>query len=115
MTETISPGAIATEPRTFPPSSECVKRAHIKSLDEYKKMYKRSIDDPDGFWSEIAEGFYWKQKWTKVREYDFKDTISIKYFLGAKTNVTYNALDRHLEKRGDQTAGRVTSPARTRS
>jgi acetyl-CoA synthetase len=67
-------------------------------------MYQRSIDDPEGFWAEVAEGFYWKQKWNKVREFDFKDSISIKYFLGAKTNITYNALDRHLEKRGDQPA-----------
>ena len=67
-------------------------------------MYKRSIDDPEGFWTEIANGFYWKQKWTKFREYDFKDTISIKYFLGGKTNICYNALDRHLDTRGDQVA-----------
>ncbi len=95
---------VETKERVFEPSSETVARAHIKSMDEYKKMYQHSIDDPEGFWGEVAEGFYWKEKWSKVREYDFKDTISIKYFLGAKTNITYNCLDRHLEKRGDQTA-----------
>ena len=104
MTETLTSDSAATGSRTFAPSRDTVERAHIQSIEHYREMYDRSIKDPDGFWSEMAEGFYWKQKWTKVREFDFKDKISIKYFLGAKTNVTYNALDRHLEKRGDQTA-----------
>ncbi len=90
--------------RLFRPSAEFVKRAHIKSMDEYKRMYDRSINDPEGFWGEVASGFYWKEPWTKVVEYDFKDKIWIKYFQGAKTNITYNCLDRHLEKRGDQVA-----------
>ncbi len=88
----------------FPPPAEVSKQAHIKSMDEYQQMYQRSVDDPEGFWGEIANGFYWKEPWTKVREYDFKDKISIKWFLGAKTNITYNCLDRHLEQRGDQVA-----------
>ncbi len=88
----------------FKPTAEFSAKAHVKSLDEYKAMYQKSVEDPEGFWGEIANGFYWKEKWTKVREYDFKDTISIKYFLGAKTNISYNCLDRHLDKRGDQTA-----------
>ena len=89
----------------FHPPAEFVKNAHISSYEAYKEMYDRSIKDPDGFWSEIAEkNFYWKEKWNKVREYDFKGGISIKWFAGAKTNITYNCLDRHLETRGDQTA-----------
>ncbi|UCG34403.1 MAG: AMP-binding protein, partial [Phycisphaerales bacterium] len=88
----------------FEPPPDFVKKAHIQSMDTYRKMYAESVKDPETFWSGIAEGFYWKQKWTKVREYDFKGSISIKYFIGAKTNITYNALDRHLEKRGDQVA-----------
>jgi acetyl-CoA synthetase len=89
----------------FHPPADFVKKAHIKSFEQYKQMYDRSIKDPDGFWGEIAEkNFYWKTKWTKVREYDFKGSISIKWFQGAKTNITYNCLDRHLETRGDQDA-----------
>jgi len=88
----------------FPPSAETSARAHISSMDQYKEMYNRSIQDPEGFWGEQAENFYWKEKWTKVREYDFKGSIDIKWFAGAKTNITYNCLDRHLEKRGDQVA-----------
>jgi acetyl-CoA synthetase len=67
-------------------------------------MYQRSIDDPEGFWSEMAEEFFWKKRWTKVREFDFKRDVFIRYYLGAQTNICYNALDRHLEKRADQTA-----------
>ena len=90
--------------QTFAPPADFARDAHIGSLERYREMYERSIADPDGFWSEVADGFFWKQKWSKVREFDFKGSISIKYFVGAKTNVAYNALDRHLEKRGDQTA-----------
>jgi acetyl-CoA synthetase len=90
--------------RTFPPSADFSATAHVRSLDEYRRMYERSIKDPEGFWGEVADGFHWKKRWTKVREYDFKNSISIKYFLGAQTNITYNALDRHLERRGDRTA-----------
>jgi len=90
--------------RKFNPPAQFVKQAHIKSMDEYKRMYDRSIKDPDGFWGEVANGFYWKQKWTKVCDYSFRDKISIKYFQGAKTNISYNCLDRHLEQRGNQVA-----------
>ncbi|MBU0716939.1 MAG: acetate--CoA ligase [Planctomycetes bacterium] len=88
----------------FQPPSGFAAKAHIKSFEQYQEMYKRSIEDPDGFWAEIAEGFHWQKRWDKVREFDFKNDISIKYFIGGKTNITYYALDRHLQKRGDQTA-----------
>ena len=92
------------EQKPFAPSKEFASHAHIQSLEQYRQMYQRSIEDPEGFWGEIAEGFYWRKKWTQVREYDFTDRISIRFFVGAQTNITYNAIDRHLEKRGDQTA-----------
>jgi acetyl-CoA synthetase len=88
----------------FRPSPEFAARAHVKSFEQYQQMYKRSIEDPEGFWTEIANTFHWQQRWNKFCEYDFKDTISIKYFVGAKTNICYNAVDRHLDKRGDQVA-----------
>ena len=88
----------------FEPSPDIVRRAYINSMSKYREMYQASIEDPDTFWAEVAEGFYWKQKWNRVREFDFHGDISIKYFLGAKTNISYNALDRHLAKRGDQIA-----------
>ncbi len=88
----------------FPPSSEAAARAHIGSMGQYQEMYQRSIDDPEGFWGDIAGEFHWHRRWDKVREFDFTDDISIQFFLGGQTNITYNALDRHLDTRGDQPA-----------
>ena len=75
----------------------------IKTYDEYKKVYQRSMDDPEGFWSEIAENFTWRKKWDKVLEWNFSEP-DVKWFQGAKLNITENCLDRHLEKMGDQPA-----------
>ncbi len=83
------------------------QNAWVKSMDEYKFLYQSSIDDPQGFWSDMAEGFYWKKKWDKVREYNYtlsKGPIQIEWFRGAQTNITYNCLDRHLDTRRDQIA-----------
>jgi len=66
-------------------------------MEEYEKMYKRSIEDPDGFWAEIAEkNITWFKKWDKVLEYDFKKP-EIKWFIGGKLNASVNCLDRHLK------------------
>jgi len=75
----------------------------IQSFDQYKAAYKKSIEDPEGFWSEIAENFQWHKKWDKVLEWNFKEP-SIKWFQGAKLNITENCLDRHLETSGDTPA-----------
>ena len=67
-------------------------------MDEYKKMWERSIKDPAGFWGEMASKHIdWFKKWDgAVEEYSFKDKIWLKYFVGGKLNITYNCLDRHL-------------------
>jgi acetyl-CoA synthetase len=91
----------------FEPKPEFREKAWIKSMDEYAKMYRRSLDDPEGFWGEIAEQFHWFKKWDKVMDYNYdltKGRIKIEWFRGAKTNITYNCLDRHLASRADQTA-----------
>jgi acetyl-CoA synthetase len=75
----------------------------LKTFDEYKKAYKKSIDDPESFWSAVANDFYWRKKWDKVLEWNF-DEPDIKWFQGAKLNITENCLDRHLQKFGDQPA-----------
>jgi acetyl-CoA synthetase len=83
------------------------ENAWIKSMDEYKAMYKKSVEDPEGFWGDIAETFYWEKKWDKVRDFNYsmsKGPVSIEWFKNAKTNITYNCLDRHLKTRGDQAA-----------
>ncbi len=75
----------------------------IKSYDEYKQAYQRSLADPEGFWGEVAGNFKWRKKWDKVLEWNFRDP-DVKWFAGGKLNITENCLDRHLEKRGDTPA-----------
>jgi len=84
------------EKRVFKPSEEVVKQAYIKSMDEYKKLFKRSIDDPEGFWGEMAEQLDWYKKWDKVLVEDFKEAKH-EWFVGGKLNVCYNCVDRHLK------------------
>ncbi len=85
------------EQRKFPPPEEFSKKAHIKNMQEYEQMYRRSVEDPEGFWSEMAEEHLsWYQKWEKVLEYDFQKPY-VKWFIGGKLNVSYNCLDRHLD------------------
>ena len=87
---------LSTEKRTFPPAKEFSGKAHIKSLEEYEKLYKRSVDDPDGFWAEMAEKqLSWYKKWDKVSDWDFHKPY-IKWFVGGKLNAAYNCLDRFM-------------------
>jgi acetyl-CoA synthetase len=90
--------SVYTEKRVFYPTKEFVEKARLKSLDEYKKMWERSIKDPAGFWGEMASKHIdWFKKWDgAVEEYSFKDKIWLKYFVNGKLNITYNCLDRHL-------------------
>ncbi|MGB5322319.1 acetate--CoA ligase [Lutimonas sp.] len=80
-----------------------MKSLQISTFKEYKEKYEQSISDPEGFWSEVAEHFQWKRKWDKVLEWDFSKP-EIKWFQGAKLNITENCLDRHLETIGNKTA-----------
>lgn len=75
----------------------------IKSFGQYQKTYKRSVEDPEGFWAEQADKFVWHKKWDKVVDWDFNDYYA-KWFSGGQLNITENALDRHLEKNGDKPA-----------
>jgi len=75
----------------------------IKSLEEYQTAYKESVENPEAFWGGIASHFLWRKPWDKVLEWNFKEP-SIKWFSGAKLNITENCLDRHLAERGDQVA-----------
>ena len=83
------------------------ENAHLKNMEEYQTMYQKSINDPEGFWAEVADEFHWYSKWEKVcgYNYDRRDgPISVEWFKGAKTNVCYNCVDRHLESRAEKTA-----------
>jgi acetyl-CoA synthetase len=75
----------------------------INSLEEYHQAWKKSIDDPATFWSEIAEQFVWKKKWDKTLEWNFKEP-AVKWFQGGQLNITENCLDRHLKDKGNQPA-----------
>ncbi len=75
----------------------------ITSWEQYQTTYKRSVEDPEGFWAEIADSFQWHKKWDNVLDWNFKEP-NVKWFEGAKLNITENCLDRHLETRGDKTA-----------
>jgi len=93
--------------KSYSPSSSGkypIEKAHINSLDQYKEIYDRSIQDPEAFWSEIAERITWFKKWDQVCEYDFVNA-NVKWFEGATLNACYNCLDRHIEDgHGDDTA-----------
>ena len=77
---------------------------HIKHLEEYFQVYRKSVENPENFWKEIAEEhFVWRKKWDNVLSWDFNKP-EVKWFEGAKLNITENCLDRHLLSRGDKTA-----------
>jgi acetyl-CoA synthetase len=77
---------------------------HIKHLEEYYKVYRKSVREPENFWEEIAEEhFLWKKKWNSVLKWDFSKP-EVKWFEGAKLNITENCIDRHLTTRGNKTA-----------
>lgn len=75
----------------------------ITSFEDYQEKYQHSVEDPEGFWAEIAQNFYWRKPWKKTLEWNF-ETAETKWFKGGKMNITENALDRHLATRGDQPA-----------
>jgi len=88
--------SVMKEGRVFNPPPEISKQAYVKSLDEYKKIYERSVTDPERFWGEMAEQLDWYKKWDKVLVEDFANAKH-EWFVGGKLNVCYNCLDRHLK------------------
>ncbi|MEP3838533.1 MAG: acetate--CoA ligase [Algibacter sp.] len=77
---------------------------HIKHLEEYYQVYRKSVRNPEGFWEEIAEEhFLWRKKWDNVLSWDFSKP-EVKWFEGAQLNITENCIDRHLTTRGEKTA-----------
>lgn len=91
--------------KIYPVPEDFAAQANI-SKSQYEEMYQRSVDDPEGFWAEQAESYLtWFSKWDKVLDWSFgEDDLHINWFKGGKLNVSYNCLDRHLEKRANQTA-----------
>ncbi|NDJ23615.1 acetate--CoA ligase [Nostoc sp. B(2019)] len=95
--------SILQEERLFQPPAEFSQAAHIKSLEEYQRIYAKSVAEPEVFWGELAEQeLHWFQKWDKVR--DWQPPFA-QWFVGGKLNISYNCLDRHLTNgRRDKTA-----------
>ena len=75
----------------------------LQNFDQYKAAYKKSVDDPEGFWADIASYFTWRKKWDTVLEWDFKD-YNVQWFKGAQLNISENCLDRHLGMLGNKPA-----------
>lgn len=76
---------------------------HIRSYSEYEEAYRKSVNDPEAFWTDIALHYHWYKPWQKVLTWNFAQP-DVRWFEGGKTNITYNCLDRHLETRGQKTA-----------
>ena len=93
------------ENRTFPPPSAAalgMPKWHIASMDEYRTLHQRSIEDPESFWGEIASELHWFSPWSKVLEWNAPDA---KWFVGATTNICYNCVDRQIDSgHGDDMA-----------
>ena len=90
--------------KVFNPTSMFSANAHVKTMDQYRAKYERSIADRNAFWAEKAERISWFKKWDLVGEFDYINA-NIKWFEGGKLNVSYNCLDRHVEEgNGDRLA-----------
>ncbi|MSO71389.1 MAG: acetate--CoA ligase [Alphaproteobacteria bacterium] len=90
--------------QVFEVTAEWAKRAHIDDA-QYQAMYRRSIDDPEGFWREHGRRIDWIKPYTKVKDTSFdRHNVSIKWFHDGTLNAAANCLDRHLAMRGEQTA-----------
>lgn len=86
--------SVLQEERVFEPATEFSEQAHIKSFAEYEQLYEEAEKDPEAFWESAAESLHWFKEWDTVLEWNEPHA---KWFVGGKTNVSYNCLDRHLE------------------
>jgi acetyl-CoA synthetase len=87
----------------YPPKPHIVEGAHIGSMEEYLRLYRLSLDDPETFWARQADRLSWFHPWSTVFDSDY-DNVDCGWFLGGRLNACYNCVDRHLETRGDQDA-----------
>jgi len=94
--------SLLKEKRVFPPAEEFSRAAHVKSMEEYRRLYDRSVKDPEGFWAEQAQALTWSRKWDRVLEWQ---PPFAKWFVGGTLNLSENCLDRHVAAgRGGKTA-----------
>ena len=79
------------------------KKLIPKNLHDYESLYKKSVSDPEKFWSNVADSFIWENKWSKVVDFDFSKPI-FNWFTDAKLNITHNCLDRHVQTHPNKSA-----------
>ena len=97
MTDSHHIESLSQELRVVKSADWVSERAHVQSMEEYEALYRRSVEDPEGFWADMAEEtLHWHKKWDTVLDYEF-ETPRIEWFKGGKTNVAYNCIDRHIE------------------
>ncbi len=94
--------SVLQEGRKFPPPTAFAAAARLGDPAEYERLYRRSLDEPEAFWAEVAAELHWFEPWQAVREWSHPH---VRWFVGGRTNLAYNCLDRHL------TAGRRTKAA----
>jgi acetyl-CoA synthetase len=95
--------SISQENRLFQPVTSLAEKAYISSREAYDKLYKESIENPEGFWDKVAKELVWTKPWSRVLNEDKKPFF--RWFEGGKTNITLNCLDRHVQEgRGDKIA-----------
>ena len=85
--------SILQENRVFNPPADFSRDAHIKSMDDYRRLYDESLRNPEKFWGQAADELHWFTKWSKVRDWN---PPFAKWFTDGRTNISYNCLDRHL-------------------
>ena len=101
-TQSTNIDCVLQEQRVFPPASQFTQRAHIKSIAEYEKIYKESVEDPEKFWAGIAKDLHWFKPWKTVLEWK---APWAKWFSGGEINLSYNCLDYQIQKgKGNKTA-----------
>ncbi len=93
--------AVLKEDRVFEPSEAFKRSARINQLEAYEALYRESLEQPEQFWSRVASELHWFKPWDKVLEWN---PPNAKWFIGGKTNLSYNCLDRHLAERGNKAA-----------
>jgi acetyl-CoA synthetase len=93
MSQSSSIESVLVENRTFAPPPAFSQASRVPSMAAYEALYQRADQDPEAFWAEVAGGLHWHQRWSKVLDWKLPDA---RWFVGAKTNLAYNCLDRHV-------------------
>src|SRR5438067_1679053 len=94
--------SVLQEARVFEPPAALAAAAHVGGMEAFERLTKQAHDDPEGFWAEQAGAVHWFRPWESVL--DWTNPPFAKWFVGAKTNVAYNCLDRQLQQRGEKRA-----------